>query len=129
MAGLAGRRPAPRDSGLRGWRCWCVGRMRSRWSAWRMRRTRRVWRRRGLQRAQQHVGVTALQSRLALHGSNGHKVRGETKQQLLADIDVGDFPPAELHHGLDAIAFLQKPDGVVPLEVVIVVVRVGAKLY
>ncbi len=39
-------------------------------------------------------------------------------------IGVGDFAPAELYDGFDAIAFLQKADGVVLFEIVIVVVRI-----
>src|SRR5579863_403753 len=39
-----------------------------------------------------------------------------------------DFASAKLHHCLHSIAFLQEPDGVIFLEVVIVIVGVGAEL-
>ncbi len=56
------------------------------------------------------------------------KIGGEAHEQFLAQIGVRDFAPAELHHGLHAIAFRQEADGVVHLEVVVVVVGVGAEL-
>ena len=46
---------------------------------------------------------------------------------FLPEIGVSDFAPAELHHGFHAIAFLQKPNRVVFLEIVIVIVGVGAE--
>ena len=81
-----------------------------------------------LHRADQHVRVAAFQARHALHRAVGRQIGGEAHQQFLAEIGVRDFAPAELHHGLHAIAFLQKADGVVLLEIVVVVVRVGAEL-
>ena len=82
----------------------------------------------GLHRADQDVGVAAFQTRLPLHGAMGGKVAGEAHEQFLAEIGVGDFAPAELDHGLHSIAFREEADGVLHLEVVVVIVGVGTEL-
>lgn len=79
-------------------------------------------------RAQQHVGVAAFETRLAFDGAVLGEVAGEAEEQLLADVDVGDFASAELDYSLDAIALFEEPDSVVLLEIVIVIVRVRAEL-
>src|ERR1035437_1516897 len=82
----------------------------------------------GLDRTDQDVGVAALQARLSLDGAMGRKVAGKAYQQFLAEIGVGDFAPTELDHGLHSIAFRQEADGVVHLEVVVMIVGVGTEL-
>src|ERR1035441_519010 len=81
----------------------------------------------GFHRADQHVGVAALHARHAFHRAVSRKIGAKAHEQLLAEVGVGNFTPAELYHRLDAIAFLEKADGVVFLEIVVVVVRVGAE--
>ena len=54
-----------------------------------------------------HVGVAAFEARLAFDGPHLDQIRGKPEQQLLAEVDVGDFASAELHHGFDAITFLR----------------------
>src|ERR1035438_7126951 len=78
-------------------------------------------------RADQHVGVAALHARHAFHRAVSRKIGAEAHEELLAEVGVGNFTPAELYHRLDAIAFLEKADGVVFLEIVVVVVRVGTE--
>ena len=74
------------------------------------------------------MGVAALQARLSLDAAMGGKVAGKAHEQFLAEIGVGDFAPAELDHGLHSIAFRQEADGVLHLEVVVVIVGVGTEL-
>ena len=52
----------------------------------------------------------------------------ETEQQLLPQVDVSDFAASELDHRFYAIAFLQKADGVVLFEFVVVIIGIGAEL-
>jgi len=74
------------------------------------------------------VRIAAFESRLTLDSADRDQVSGKTQQQLLADIDVGDFSAAELDHCFNSIPFLEEADGVVSLEVVIVIVRIRAEL-
>src|SRR5690349_14866536 len=96
-----------------------------------------------LRRRRRIIGLDRLRG--ALHGTEenvsvapfhaGHaigravrcKVLGKAHQELAAEVRVGDFAAAELHHSLHAIAFLQKANGVILLEVVIVIVGIGAE--
>jgi hypothetical protein len=82
----------------------------------------------GFHRADQNVGVAAFHARHAVDRAVSRKVFGEPQQQLAPEIGVGDFAAAELHDGLHAVAFLKEADGVVLLEVVVVVVGVGPEL-
>src|SRR5271157_1400505 len=82
----------------------------------------------GFQRADEDVRVAALQARQGLYAAVRSQIGGEPHEQLLAQVGVCDFAAPELHHGLDAIAFRQEPDSVIHLEVVVMVVGVGAEL-
>ena len=82
----------------------------------------------GFDRAKQYMGIAAFHARQAIRGAIGKKVLGEPKQQFAAEIGVSDLTSAELYDGLDAVSLLQETDRVVLLEVVIVVVRIGAEL-
>src|SRR5207245_4394490 len=81
----------------------------------------------GLRRADENMGIAAFQTRRALDAAKRYQVFGKAHEQLFTEIRVGDFASAELHDRLDAIALLQKPNGVVFLEVVIVVVGIGTE--
>lgn len=79
-------------------------------------------------RADQNMRVPAFEARHTFHTAERSQIPGEAHEEFLAEIRMGDFPPAELDYGLDAVAFLQEPDRMVFLEVVIVFIRVGAEL-
>ena len=74
------------------------------------------------------MGIAALESRRTLHRSELRQIGGETDQQILAKIDVGDFTSTELHHCFYTIAFLEKANRMVLLEFVVVIVGVGPEL-
>ena len=76
----------------------------------------------------ENVRVASFEAWLAFDRAICGQIGGETHEEFLAEIRMGDFPPAELDYGLDAIAFLQESDRMVLLEVVIVFIRVGAEL-
>jgi hypothetical protein len=59
----------------------------------------------GLHWADQHVRVAAFEFRLALDAAEFAQVLGETQQQFLAEIGVGNLASAELHDSLHAVAF------------------------
>jgi hypothetical protein len=82
----------------------------------------------GFHGADQNVGVAAFHPGCAIHRAKGCQVFRETQQQFAAKIRMRDFASAKLHDCFDAIAFLQKPDRMVLLEVVIVIVSVGPEL-
>ena len=73
------------------------------------------------------MGVAAFHSGLALSYSVLDQVLREADQQFAADVGVRDFPASKLDDGFDSIAFLQKANGVIFLEIVIVIVGVGAE--
>ncbi len=52
----------------------------------------------------------------------------EPQQEFLAEVDVRDFAAAELDNCFDAVSVFQEPDGMILLEIVVVIVGVGAKL-
>src|SRR6266571_3766685 len=76
----------------------------------------------------QDMSVAAFQSRLPFHGAVGRQIAREPDEQFLAQVGVCDLTPTELHHRFDPIPFLKKTDGVVLLEVVVVIVGVGPEL-
>ena len=59
------------------------------------------------------MGVAPFETRRAFHAAKRHQVLGESDQQLLAQVRVSDFAPAELNHRLHAIALFQEANGVV----------------
>src|SRR5207248_2982131 len=69
--------------------------------------------------ADENMRIAAFHPRHGLHRAVSGEVRAEAHEQFLAEIGVRDLTPAELHHGLDPVPFLQKADGVVLLEVVV----------
>jgi hypothetical protein len=79
-------------------------------------------------RTDQDMRITAFQAGLALNRPVGGEIGGKSHEQLLPEIGVSDFPAAELYHSLDAIPLLEKSDGMVLLEIVIVIVSVGTEL-
>src|SRR5215469_8519842 len=80
-----------------------------------------------LHRAYQNMRVAALKTRDAFDGAVSREIAGEADEQFFAEIGVSDFAPAELNHRLNPVALLKKANGVILLEVVVVVVRVGAE--
>ena len=74
------------------------------------------------------MGIAPLHAGDSLDGPITHQVFGKSRQQLFTQVRVRDFAAAELHHRLDAIALLQKSDGVVSFELIVVLVGVGAEL-
>src|SRR5580698_1880694 len=73
----------------------------------------------------QNMRVAAFQPGLAFHRAVWSQVRSEPHEQLLAEIGVRDFAPAELHHRLHPITLGEEAYRVLHLEVVIVIVGVG----
>jgi len=70
------------------------------------------------------VGIAPFEPWHAFDSTKGGKVLGKTHEQLFAKISVRNLPAAELDDGLDSVAFLQKSDGVVLFEAVVVVVGI-----
>src|SRR5215831_188205 len=71
-----------------------------------------------LDRADEDMRITPFKTRYALDTAVLREVFGEAHEQFLAEVCVGNLAAAELHHGLDAIPFLEEADGVLHLEVV-----------
>src|ERR1019366_7954381 len=67
--------------------------------------------------ADQHMSVAALHPRHAFHRAVSAKIGAEAHEELLAEVGVGNFTAAKLYDRLHAIAFLEKADGVVFLEI------------
>ena len=76
----------------------------------------------------QNVCLPSFQPRHAFHAAVGRQVCGEARQQLAAQVRVRNLAPAKLHRCFHAVAILENPDGVVLLEIVIMIVGVGAEL-
>src|SRR4051794_5869237 len=75
--------------------------------------------------ADQYMRVASLHpGRTAFDAPISRQILCESAQQSLAKVGMGDLTSAELHDGLDPIAFLQKSDGMVLLEFVVVIVGV-----
>src|ERR1051325_10148160 len=70
------------------------------------------------------MGIAAFEPRYAFNRSERLEILRKPGQQLLAQVGVRDFPPAELHHGFHAIAFFEKAYRMVLFEIVIVIVGV-----
>jgi len=71
--------------------------------------------------------VASFEPGLAFHGAVLGQIRRKAHQKLLAQIGVGDFAPAKLNHGFDAISFLKEADGVILFEIVVMVVGIGTE--
>jgi len=65
---------------------------------------------------------------MAFDGANTREILSEPQQQLFAEVRVRDFAAPELHDCFHSIPFLQEPNGMVSLEIVIMVIRVRAEL-
>jgi len=76
----------------------------------------------------QDMGVPALHARRPIDGSVGRQVFRKPHQQFPAEIRVSDFTPTKLHNCLHAISLLKESDGMILLEIVIVVVGVRPEL-
>lgn len=72
--------------------------------------------------------VSTFELRLPFNGSHTREIAGEPQQQLLAKVDVGDFPSTKLYNGLHAVALFEKADRVILFEVVVMIVGVRAEL-
>ena len=87
----------------------------------------RFCRGRHLHGTEQDVRIAAFHARGAVHQAVAGEVFGEAEEKFAAEIGMGDLAAAELDDGFDAVAFLEETDGVVFLEVVVVVVGVRAE--
>lgn len=77
-----------------------------------------------LHRADNYVVAAAFQAWIALDGPDLRQIACKSLQKLLADVGMGDFAAAELHDSLNAVSLFQEPDGVIALEVVVMIIRV-----
>ena len=73
------------------------------------------------------MGIPALQPWYSFDGTMGSQVFSEAHQKLFSQVCMSDFAASKLDICLDAITFLQKPNGVGFFEIVIVVVGIRAK--
>ncbi len=82
----------------------------------------------GFYRANQNVGIPPFHSRRAIHSTKRRQIFGKAEQQFPAQIGMGNLASTKLHNSFHAITLLQKPDRMILLEVVIVIVSVGSEL-
>ncbi len=76
----------------------------------------------------QNMRIPAFHPRSAIHRAIRRQIFREPQQQLPAQIRMRNLATTKLHHGFHTIAILQKPDRMILLKVVIVIVSVGSEL-
>jgi len=76
----------------------------------------------------QNVGIAALQARLSLHGAMGARSPAKRMSSFLAEIGVRDFRARRNWTTASLDCLRQEADGVVHLEVVVMIVGVGTEL-
>lgn len=80
-----------------------------------------------LNRTDKDMSIASFEARHTFYAAVRGQIAGKAHEELFAEICVCNFPPTELDDRFHAIAFLEKADGVIFLEIVVVVVGVGAE--